>query len=75
MERKTLGRLILTAVVAGALALAGCGGGDGVDQSVLDMVTAERDAATEAEMTAEAEARSCPDSSGCRPDCRRNGRD
>ena len=58
MERKTLVRLILTAVVAGALALAGCGGdsGGGVDQSVHDMVAAERDAAAMAQADAEAEA-------------------
>ena len=56
MERMTLGRLVMTAVAVLALALAGCGGDDGVDQSVHDMVTAERDAAQAATDAAEAAA-------------------
>ena len=56
MERMTLGRLVMTAVAVLALALAGCGGDDGVDQSVHDMVTAERDAAQAAADKAAADA-------------------
>ena len=61
MKRSTFARLAVLLLVAGALALSGCGGGDGngVDQSLHDMVTAERDAETiradEAAALAEAE--------------------
>lgn len=56
MERTTLGRLITMAALVLALALAGCGGDDGVDQSVHDMVTAERDANATALAAAQAAA-------------------
>ena len=42
-------KLALLLIVAGALALAGCGGDDGVAQSVHDQALAERDAAMTAQ--------------------------
>ena len=49
-------KLALLLIVAGALALAGCGGDDGVAQSVHDQALAERDAAMTAQEEAEAQA-------------------
>ena len=52
-------KLALLLIVAGALALAGCGGDDGIDQSVHDMALAaqaEAEAAAETAAAAEAEA-------------------
>ena len=45
MQRITLARLVLSLVLVGALALAGCGGSDGVSQSLHDQTVAEKDAA------------------------------
>ena len=55
MTKRTLW-MYTGAVLAIALFTFGCGGDDGVDQSVHDMVTAERDAAAMAQAEAEAEA-------------------
>ena len=56
MERTKFGKLVMTAIAVLALALAGCGGDDGVDQSVHDMALAELSAAEMAAAAAEAEA-------------------
>ena len=45
MQRMTFARMGAALLVAAALALAGCGGDDGVDQSVHDMALAELDEA------------------------------
>ena len=56
MKGITLARLALALVLAGAFALAGCGGDDnGVDQSVHDQVVIDRDQAQQDLMDAEAE--------------------
>ena len=49
-------KLALLLVVAGALALAGCGGDDGVSQSVHDQLQQERDAEEAARLEAERKA-------------------
>ena len=56
MKRITFARLAILLVVALSLALSGCGGSDGVDQSLHDSVTAERDAALMAQAEADAAA-------------------
>ena len=54
MNRNTFARLAVLLLAAVSLALSGCGGDDGVDQSVHDMVAAERDAAAMARDAAQA---------------------
>ena len=56
MNRNTFARLAVLLLAAVSLALSGCGGDDGVDQSVHDMVTAERDANATALAAAQAAA-------------------
>ena len=54
MKRSTFARLAVLLFVAGALALSGCGGDDnGVDESLQNTLTAERDTALQAQMVAE----------------------
>ena len=54
MKRITFARLATLLLVSVSLALSGCGGDDGVDQSLHDSVTAERDAAIMAQAALEA---------------------
>ena len=56
MNRNTFARLAVLLLAVVSLALSGCGGDDGVDQSVHDMVTAERDSAAAALAAAQAAA-------------------
>ena len=56
MNRNTFARIAVLLLAVVSLALSGCGGDDGVDQSVHDMVTAERDDAAAALASAQAAA-------------------